>query len=252
VRKPREGHWEKILKRYLTLLSYLRDDAGEPFVPTWLQDFPGLRESVYRYYLRLGPSQRRRTHIRGFIRSGYCVDDASFFLMARLLVEWPVSKQAAGSMRAFIVSLRSGPFTAGRFQGLLWMCIKYCSTEELGRFIVGTRSLWTTSAWAARQVAACIGLLNRRRARIVHHALSSGGLLEALRVYSTLVLLFDSKLDAQVRAYLKYPPRAGFPYSLSKMVLARSLLLRKHAESAWVLRNVTPCVRYDAVFSGQL
>jgi hypothetical protein len=72
-------------------------------------------------------------------------------------------------------------------------------------------------------------------------------------VYTSLFMVFDRPLlDYQMRAYLKHQPAPGFPYPLSKMVLARSLLAHSHPSASWVHATVGGLVAYDPVYSAQM
>ena len=102
-RDRREGHWDKLYKRYFNLFSRVKDGLLEKDVPSLLNDMPSIRGSICRYYSELGPSRTRLLHLTNFLRSGRCLDDASLFEIIRVFVAWRGQKR--GPRQSEMISL---------------------------------------------------------------------------------------------------------------------------------------------------
>ena len=245
--QERKGAWDKIYKRYFTLFSLLRDPALERDVPTLLANAPMLREHIRKYYALLGPSRRRFQHLEDFIHSGRCLDDASLFEIVRILIAW--RGQTTGSRRNSIISLAqdisrlgtepitgSGGFTVSGVSSAIWLLAKHGTPEELANYLQASSTIWTRSSWAARQAAAATPLLDEATQDRVRTQIIRSGLLEALRVISSLEQLRNiTSLDQQLRCYLLHPPTPDHPYPLEKVIISRVLLrgrLSRHEKAS--------------------
>lgn len=234
-KKPHVGQWDKVLKRYFTLFRKMKDPFPEKDVPVYLNDTPGMRGTICSYYTYLGPSQRRLSHLSEFLRSGQCLDDASLFQVVRVFVAW--RGQAKGRRRDQILGLVSeisklgtenNPQTRYTVSGVtsaIWLLAKYGSATELLSFLRRSNEVWTRSAWAARQAAAVVPLLDVDGEQYVRDRIVQSGLPEALRVLASIDQLRSiSAIDSQLRAYLFHPPDDSHPYPLEKVVLLRVVL----------------------------
>lgn len=229
------GQWEKVCKRYFTLFGLLGDTRLERDVPWLLDNVPGLRGSICRYYTLLGPSKRRLQQLKEFLLSGRCLDDASLFEAVRTLGAW--KGQVQGPRRDAMISLvqvisklgsrslTSTGLTVAGVSSAVWLLAKYGRPQEIADFLKSSEPLWTRSSWAARQVAAVTPLLLEADRHSVETRIVQSGLVEALRVLASLGQLSRiSTLDAQLRSYLLHPPTAGYPYPLEKAIVARVVL----------------------------
>jgi len=234
-KKPKSGHWDKIYKRYFTLFGLLRNNTLQRDVPALLDNQPGLREQICRYYALLGPNRIRLKHLSDFLKSGHCLDDASLFDVVRTLVAW--KGQAQGPRRDAAVALvpvvcrlgsgaRSGTgFTVAGVSSAVRLLAKYGRPDELSAFLDSSESLWMRSSWAARQVAAATPLLPESERQQVANRIIRSGLVEALGVLANLDQMRRiSSLDLQLKDYLLYPPTADHPYPLEKAIVARVVL----------------------------
>ena len=240
--RKRVGHWEKIVKRYLTLFGRLNDPQIIRDCPSYLTDHPGLRGAVLRYYARLGPTRARLTHIATYLTSGRCLDDASLFEVTRTLIAW--KGQVRGTRRNAILALittiqdlgseahSDTNMTTAGVTSSLWLFAKYGSPQQIGAFIGSSRKVWTRSPWAARQVAAVTPLLSSSDQQAVRDALVGSGLTEPIRVLASLSQLNQlTSLDPQIRAYLLQVPAHGFPYPLEKAIIGRVVVRSRIASS---------------------
>jgi hypothetical protein len=237
---PRMGQWPKLLKRYFMLFGRLGNDYLVSQVPDLLNSHPELREAIYRYYLRLGPSADRIAQVIHFVKSGYCEDEASVFGACTLMVDWPLHFTQAALIMDVAAHLLTGNVTPATFAAALWLMAKYATRRRLGAFILLNRRIWTRSNWAARQVAACYGVLTSQHRTLVREAIIAAGLLDALAVVSSVTSIAQMAYpDNQVKAYVLYPPEVGYPYTLSKFLVLETLLrgkldntAKKHLKSA--------------------
>ena len=231
----RVGQWDKVAKRYFTLFGLFGHGELQRDVPTLLSDSPGLRGAIFRYYALLGPSGGRLHHISEFLRSGRCLDDASLFEAIRTLIAW--RGQTTGRRRTEIlalvpivktlgsVTLDGGLSTSSGVSSGIWLLAKYGSPTELASFLRTTRSVWTRSAWAARQAAAATPLLPIADEQWVREAIVESGLTEALRVLASIGQVAKmTTLDKQMRAYLLHQPSPGHSYPLEKAIIGRIAL----------------------------
>ena len=237
-RAGRTGQWDKVCKRYFTLFGLLMDGHLERDVPELLADLPGLRGSICRYYSILGPSPRRLGHLEGFLRSGKCLDDASLFEVVRTFVAW--KGQMMGQRRARILSLAplvaelgservgKSKMTVSGVASATWLLAKYGTEGELYRFQSSAATVWTRSAWAARQIAAGTPLLSSSDSSAIRDKIIGSGLTEALRVLASLDQLRSLlSVDRKMRSYLLRAASKGNPYPLQKVIIARVVLHSK-------------------------
>lgn len=259
--RERLGQWDKVCKRYLTLFGELRDPRAERDAPHMLSETPGLRGAVFRYYTLLGPSSKRLKHIVDFLESGHCLDDASLFEATRTLIAW--RGQTRGRRRNVIVSLvdtiqtigsetpTQGRLTTSGVASAIWLLAKYGSEAELVGFLHASRSVWTRSAWAARQAAAASPLCGVSEQAAIRDGIVQSGLTEALRVLASIGQLVQlTTVDQQLKSYLLHPPSTTHPYPLEKVIVGRTLLHgRLPAAQKRALRRalnaliVDPCYR---------
>ena len=221
----KQGQWEKVYKRFFTLFGHLRSDYLVPNVPSALRDQPELRDSICRYYEKLGFSTIRLQQILDFMSSGYCCDDCSWFTCCKLLTEWEVP--LGPSVQEIVAVIQKGmqqAATPARFTGALWVLAKYGDEKTLGSFILRRRTSWNYSIWAARQAFSCYGMLSSHHRQRLRAIAISEGLSESLTVLTSLSELEKlDKLDSQLKPYL-LKVNTTYPYPLPKFLIGLTIL----------------------------
>jgi hypothetical protein len=224
--RPRVGHWDKVLKRYLTLFSRMRSDALVPVVPAALEEIPTARKACFRYYRTLGYDPSRLRHVESFLSTGHCLDDEAIFGAANLLVDWPIPPTTARRLVQLASGLAENQRSeACRFVAALWIVVKYGTRTDLMNFLTSHENAWRGSEWASRQVAAVLSRLIGRDRTMIEDQLLASGLLEGLRVLNHLRHLRQlPALDKQLRTYLLQPVHDPWSYPLPKVLIARAAL----------------------------
>jgi len=109
-----------------------------------------------------------------------------------------------------------------------WLLAKYGTEGELYRFQSSAATVWTRSAWAARQIAAGTPLLSSSDSSAIRDKIIGSGLTEALRVLASLDQLRSLlSVDRKMRSYLLRAASKGNPYPLQKVIIARVVLHSK-------------------------
>jgi hypothetical protein len=219
----RKGHWNKVLKRYFTLLGKLQNSVMEPFIPQFLESIPDVRDSVYSYYLRLGFSPLRYRQIFRYLTSGYCIDDVSLFGAANLLVQWHIP--ATSGYRNAVIKLAWRLIrernTMTKVISGLWLVAKYGTQRQLWLYLRKTETIWIRTEWASRQVAAASPRLHPRNRDKLRRLIGAAGLLQGLHVITNLEDMRSLRtLDTQLRTYLRHPPAEPYPYPFPKILVA--------------------------------
>jgi hypothetical protein len=226
-RSRRDGQWQKIQKRFVTIFSELKANTVQREVPALLRREPALREPLLRYYLHLGFSPSRLTHLIEFLESGYAVDDASVFGTCLLLVDWQIPRRSLviPKIANLAHSLGHAHSSTGPFAGGLWLLAKYGNRNDVQKYVRSYRYLWTRSDWAARQVAGAYPLMNATLRAEVYRTLANSGLTDSLQVVAHYEQLMSmQKLDKQLTSYLLYSVKPPYSYPLPKFLIAGGLL----------------------------
>lgn len=222
-----QGQWEKVYKRFFTLFGHLNSDDLVSYVPSVLRDHPGMRDSIFRYYEKLGFSTLRLQQILDFMCSGYCCDDCAWFACCKLLTDWEVP--LGPSTPEIVSAIQKGiqqATTPARFAGALWVLAKYADEKILGSFILSKRTSWNYSIWAARQALSCYGILSSTHRQQLRSIAISEGLSESLFVLTNLSEIEKlDKLDTQLKGYL-LQKNMNYPYPLPKFLIGLTILHR--------------------------
>lgn len=162
MKKPQTGQWEKIYKRLLSAFGNL---GIADFCKNWatlIRDHPELRNSLFSYYNKLGYSPHRLNDLESFLMSTDIVDDASPFMAARTIVNWPIDSETFEQIVTLARKMAQRGDKYSMFLGGLWLVGKYGNADELAKFVTDNRNCWTRSSFMARQVAALAVRLGRR------------------------------------------------------------------------------------------
>ncbi|MFC1791083.1 RNA-directed DNA polymerase [Gemmatimonadota bacterium] len=225
-RGTRQGAWGKIVRRYFTVFTRLKDPFLERYVPSVLADLPGVRDKVIRYYTVLGYSARRFRQIEDYLKSGACIDEWSLYSCLQLLVSWAIPLRSPYQRRALSLSLEVHATRRENHvatAGVIGVWAKYATPRALHRLILSTSRTWRRSDWAARQVAAVTPVLGVWGAAI-YEMIAGYGLRDGMEVlFSLRQIRRLEALDNQLKSYL-FQPRGDYPYPFAKILTSIALL----------------------------
>lgn len=161
VKKAPYGHSSKIIKRYISLFSTLRDPHALNFCLAHLPREPELREAIWRYLRDLGPSSRVFRSLQAYVLGDHALDDSSLFEIAKLLTQWEVTPNSKlhREIRALGIDLSKEKFANRNPFYLLasiWLISKYGLRTHLGQVLSSTLDIWRTSEFLSRQVASTL------------------------------------------------------------------------------------------------
>ena len=161
------GHWDKIVKRYFTLFTKMRDPALVKYCGEIIRNVPSLRESIWRYLSDLGPGARSFDEIEEYILGANALDDASIFQSSNVLIEWMVIPNSA--MHKKIISLARKLIEKERdeksefyFISGIRLLAKYSYAKDIYKIINDEVNRWSSSEIRSRQVAALLPKLRNQ------------------------------------------------------------------------------------------
>lgn len=226
-RSERHGAWGKVLRRYISLFTNLKDSILDPLLPEMLHDLPGVRDKVFNYCKVLGYSPKRFGHVSAFVRSPDCTDDVGYCGAMDLVVSWDIPKRSPNRGRAVELAestWRKEPESQAAFGAALAVVAKFSSSRRIRQFIDRAARVWRRSEWSGRQVAAVTPILEDLDRRRVLELLQQFRLREATDILLHLRELSRlQRLDPQMRLYL-IQSRGRYPYSFPKVLISLALL----------------------------
>lgn len=154
----RIGHWDKVIKRYISLFAQLEDGFLIRRTKVILETEPGLREAFWRYLSSVGPDGKAFEGVRSYLIGDHALDDASIFQAAHALVWWQVrpSSSLHRRIRQLGVDLGSAAFVSKSpifFLASLWILGKYGFRSHIVELIERHKDTWRVSSFLSRQVA---------------------------------------------------------------------------------------------------
>lgn len=161
VLEKRGGHWDKVVKRLISLLAKTRDDYLVVRTKNMLVSEPSLRESVLRYLELIGPTSKSFQALRSYLIGENALDDSSVFTAARVLTLWSVAPRSAMHLRIRKLGVElSKDVYINRshiyFLASLWLLGKYGLRSHIYALIDQHKELWRTSSFLSRQVASML------------------------------------------------------------------------------------------------
>jgi len=229
-RANRIGHWDKVLKRFFTIFGRLDSSWLEGKVPELIENLPQLRDSIFRYYSKLGASKKRFSQIKSFLASDHVVDDVSIFMAAKTLIDWkvkPTSRPIShiGDLGKQLSERKYTRRSDIYFISALWLLAKYSNAESLCECIVENKSLWRVSSYLSRQVAALYPVIKQESCfNEVYSELIHYGQTEALNVILNLKEIEGmSQLPKDIEMYVLHGAKKVIIYPFQKMILLNSI-----------------------------
>lgn len=250
LREEQIGNAEKLRKRYIGLFTRIQSGSLEREMPSLLASRPGLREHAFKYLRTLGFSISRYRIVRSFLLSGDASDDASVYRAASCLADWCLPKSGTtlaevGGLGLMLLERGDGP-TLVRLAAALLLVSKYGTHEQMKDLLRVSERVWLGESWAARQVVACLPLLEQEMQKEVLGAIVRVGHRDALGVGMSLDEIGRlEQPDRQLANYLLYPPSSGYAYPLGKVIVARRLY-HGSLSTAWrrkMKSELTPLLR---------
>jgi len=231
------GHSDKIVKRYLGHFAEIGSELALPYCLSRLDSDPGLRDTIYRYLLALGPSPRSVRALIGYLTSEDALDDASLCQIAKLLTDWEIDPKSTSFrlVRGLIDTLSRPERIQSdnyRFLAPLWLISKYSNQARLRTFLEETEEIWKHSEFLSRQAMAAAAKFRNRKhfswmaKRVERHSFQS-----SLSVLSSLETLksYTNAVPPDVRLYILNGQSKG-TYSVQRFLIAMTVLGSRNLE----------------------
>lgn len=147
------GNGEKILKRIINLATEVHAEIPLGLFKQILMDFPGVRSTLFRWWLRSESAPLRLKTIANFVSGGLPVDDEAGTIIAVSVVAKRVPKttQNRNMIRALVSSFDNK--TEWGLFCRLWLLSKYGTPTAIMNEVESSVSIWMTSEYLCRIVA---------------------------------------------------------------------------------------------------
>lgn len=251
LKADRYGHWVKVTKRYMGLLTRLRSPHAIEFAATALIDLPEMRDAIWRYFQALGPSTRIAKILTDYVMSDHALDDSSIFKVAKTIVEWEV--KPGSNLHKRLRKLGSDIYLKPhdgrldfRFLASLWILGKYGQAPEVLKLLHDHRNVWVSSDFLSRQVAALLP-----KFRQSNHAKSLRRDIERHQIEgaTSVLLSLDSIVANQngctqaVRLYILNGMHKS-SYSLQRFLICLHVLNSKSISLAFRMKLKADVLKY--------
>ena len=227
LKRPNVGRWEKVYNRYFTIAGNMKDRYLEKYVPELLLNYPAMRGSIFRYYTKLGYNLTRFNHLKEFIESDHCLDDTSFFSVAKVIVDWKIPPGSKIRDEIVDIAINTVKGTPAKLVASIWLLAKYASSYDLAKYIGKHTSVWKYSTFLSRQVAATTPKIRKMESqfKLLKKTLSEAGQLDALRVIRHFDELRKMQpLKSPEKLYLMHGKGKVKTYPLFKYLILLDLL----------------------------
>ncbi len=233
LKKDQFGRWKKVYARYFTISCKTQDRFLEKYVPALLDNSPGLRKNIYRYYTTLGFNQRRFNHLITFFKSNHCSDDSSIFATTKVLIDWQI--KAGSSRRQDLVKLAFDTVNKSfaNFVASLWLLAKYGSSQELSTLLKNNISQWQQSNFLSRQVAAILPKVREDQVDFLKKVFTDHGQVDSLRIIENLDKSRTTQpFSQEILSYLKHGSKPVRVYPLVKFLIVIDILKNTNLDSS--------------------
>ena len=233
LEKDKLGRWEKVYARYFTICSKTKDRFLEKYVPSLLNDSPGLRNNIYRYYSNLGFNQTRYNHLSNFFESRHCSDDSSIFATTKVFVDWEIQTGKIRRENFVNLALNTVDRSLANFSAGLWLLAKYGHSEELSAFVEDNVFRWKHSSFLSRQVAAVLPKIRDNKVDYLKKVFTDHGRIDSLRIIENLDRLrTNNPLSKANLLYLEHGTQPVKVYPLTKFLIVIDILNNTHLNSS--------------------
>jgi hypothetical protein len=233
LKKPRFGHNDKVIRRYIGLFTKLKSDLALDYCLANFAFEPASREVSLTYFLALGPKIRVLNMLEEFVTGGYALDEVALCQVAKLLVNWelPTNSALVSRLRTLGNSLSRKTYLRRSPCYLvlsLWLLTKYGTPSQLARMLRRTRELWENSDYLARQVCAAAARFRQASVRDEFYETVRGrGFVSAESVIRDhcVLMSFTNPIPKDVRGYVnngKHSSTFGLYRILIAMVVLRN------------------------------
>jgi hypothetical protein len=229
-------YWVKVARRYITAFGKLESRRLLADLPNIYVKYPGLRQNLLIYLVRLGYSTRAAAGVFDILDNLDVFDDISLFQISYLLTLWeiPNSKLDRKKVKIYEDKIARITFTQKEpsgFFSLLWFKAKYSNSKELLNFLFKYQNFWQADSFLRRQATACLSRLltinektNGKKASVLLHLQVSSGIQGTVSVANQIsyfrgIVSLDRKLS-----YYLFPKKIQRPYPLPKFLVLCSVL----------------------------
>ncbi len=219
------GHTEKIIKRYLTHFTSIRDPHALKFASDKVPSEPSLRDAIFRYFRALGANRSTFRVMAKYSAGDDMLDDASLMLICRTLTEWHVTPNSKlhrdirrlGELFGSHSYVDKNPFY---LVASLWLLAKYGLRKHVKATIDGSVNMWSHSEFFSRQVAAMYGKFRfHKEGDVMRRRVEQLKFPAANSVFSSFdkIVLNPKGLSSDVRLYILNGRNLG-SYSIQRFL----------------------------------
>jgi hypothetical protein len=227
-------NWDKITKRFLTLLSKFRIDISCELKELYLNN-PSVRASVARYFSSSGYSKAHAKNLIDILTTLDIRDDISLFYLCQVFTSWniPIDNDASNFIKQFYNSISriDDPF---QFYCLIWIKAKYDHPEDLLNFIDKYKNNWQKTVFLRRQVTGILSrlyLYDKERVRKLLNEQLQTGIMDVVSLSNQIEMFTGiENLDTKLKFYI-------FPNKLKHYSLERFLVLCSVLNSEEIRKN---------------
>ena len=221
-------NWSKVTKRFLTVAGKLKTERLVRRAISLFKKKPGIRGHVTYYLQNLGPIPSARKAFIRLLKEVSFYDDVTLFHLAKLLVNWRISRSRTGQLFVEdVLKHLSKPEKPFELYCYLWVAAKYAKPSQILSVIRSRKNLWEQEPFLTRQVVSILPRVRPFKSTAVDQILTeqiSIGPEDAASVaHNVLHLEKIEKLDRKLCMYL-FPDKKPASYPVSKFLILMSLL----------------------------
>lgn len=225
-KRERQGQWNKVLKRYLTLFGKCADKSLDRWLQEFMFDHPDIRSSIFRYFHQTGWTEDRETLVKKYALQAH--DEDGLFSALNLLMDWSPVSAVTYTLRMRELALAFDRTSSKGFLASLWLLGKYGTPQQLHELLTTRVEVWKTNDWIARQVASLFPRLQHGTQLHVSNVILRFGLFDAQSVLDNFGLIGanERKVINSVEPYVVAAKSRG-AYPLSKTLICIAFLTGK-------------------------
>ncbi|MCS4162946.1 RNA-directed DNA polymerase [Sphingobacterium sp. BIGb0116] len=226
-------YFDKVTKRYLTLISKVNSEWGYEFLEVLYLEYPQLRSHILLFLGNNGYNKMGADVITKIISKIEVFDDISLHHITKLICQWEIKNVADdtsfinGILERIEAIFKSNKIIMN-YLSVLMFKTKYSHAEDLFNFIVYWKAIWEDHTYGRRQVMACLARLintqyNDKVIKIIHSNISSG-ILSVITICTQIIEFSQIRnIERKMLLYL-FPTNKPKAYPFYKFLVLCSVL----------------------------
>jgi hypothetical protein len=251
IRQAPYGHHDKVCKRYIGLLGKVGDAHAVDFCVSSLKSRPGLRDTIYRYAIDIGPNPKIYAALVAYLKSSDALDDASLCQIALILTLWKISPKSSRfkALAKLGMEIADPQFTSKSYYYFvvsLWLVVKYGTQANLRKMLEDNEDLWSNSEFLSRQVAAASAKFRTEKTfRWISLKIERHGFRSAVSVLNSVRELQDytTSVPGHIRLYCTNGNNIG-NYSIQRFLVSFRVLTSKKLDANTKAQLGTQVLKY--------